>query len=98
MINKTYYNDGRTCRVTFRICPDDQAEAVHLVSDRDDWSRTARPLARRKDGCFSTSLVLRAGERVQFRYLIDEQRWINDDQADEYVDNTHGETDGVIRV
>lgn len=98
MINKSYYNNGRTCRVTFRVCPDEQAESVNLVSSHDYWDTAARPMARRKDGCYSTSLVLPQGSRVQFRYLIDGNQWINDDQADEHVPNEHGESDSVIQV
>ncbi len=98
MISKSFYNNGRTCRVTFRYCPEEPAERAHLVSSHDDWDTAARPMTRRKDGCFSTSVVLSAGARVQFRYLIDGERWVNDEQADEYVNNVHGETDGVVTV
>lgn len=98
MISKSFYNNGRTCRVTFRICPDAPANSVHLVSSYDHWRRTARPMPQRKDGCYSTSIVLGAGTEVHFRYLIDGEQWVNDDQADAFVNNDHGETNGVIRV
>jgi 1,4-alpha-glucan branching enzyme len=98
MINKSYYNNGRTCRVTFRSCPADPAETVHLVSNVDDWDTAARPMTKRKDGCFSTSLVLSAGARVHFRYLVDGERWINDDEADELVSNEFGDSDGVVNI
>jgi 1,4-alpha-glucan branching enzyme len=98
MISKSYYNNGNTCRVTFRIQPDSDVQSVHLVSDLDNWDMSSRAMARRKDGSFSTSLVMKQGSRVQFRYLLDQRTWVNDDQADEFVDNTHGETDGVVRV
>lgn len=98
MITKSYYNDGRSCRVTFRYCPDRHVETVHLISDHDDWDMTARPMVRRKDGCFSTSLVLPGGSRIQFRYLVDGSDWVNDDQADEYTQNDHGTTDAVVVI
>jgi 1,4-alpha-glucan branching enzyme len=98
MINKSFYNNGNTCRVTFRHVPVETAESVHLVSDLDNWDTTARPMTRRKDGSFSTSLVLRSGTQVQFRYLVDGETWINDDQADEFVNNDYGEADGVVIV
>jgi 1,4-alpha-glucan branching enzyme len=98
MISKSYYNNGRTCRVTFRACPADPAETVHLVSNVDDWDTAARPMTKRKDGCFSTSLVLSSGARVQFRYLVDGERWVNDDEADELISNEFGDSDGVVTV
>jgi 1,4-alpha-glucan branching enzyme len=98
MISKSYYNNGRTCRVTFRVQPDESAQSVNLVSSHDDWDTTARPMTRRKDGSFSTSLVLSQGTQVKFRYLLDGNKWINDDQADDYAANEHGETDGVVRT
>lgn len=98
MISKSYYNNGNTCRVTFRVCPDRDPGSVYLVSSHDDWDKHARPMTRRKDGCFSTSLVLPKGARVQFRYLLDGDQWINEENADEYVDNTHGDTDCVVHV
>jgi 1,4-alpha-glucan branching enzyme len=98
MINKSYYNNGRTCRVTFRVCPEKPVESAHLVSSHDNWDEAARPMTRRKDGCFSTSLVLSSGARVQFRYLLDGETWVNDDGADEYIDNTHGDTDGIVHI
>lgn len=98
MIQKTYYNEGRNCRVTFRVEPDRPAESVNLVGEFNDWDTSAKPLTRRKDGTFSTSIVLAPNRRYRFRYVIDGERWINDDQADDYVDNNHGETDSVVEV
>lgn len=98
MIQKSYYRDGRQCRVTFRLSTEGQAETVHLVSELDDWDESARPLTRRKDGTFSTSIVMRPGNRYRFRYLIDGQHWVNDEQADDYVENAYGGTDSVVEV
>ena len=98
MITKSFYNNGRTCRVTFRHQPVHDADSVYLVNNQDDWDKTARPMSRRKDGSFSTSLVLRSGTRFQFRYLVDGDTWVNDDQADEYVDKNYGGTDGVVVI
>jgi 1,4-alpha-glucan branching enzyme len=98
MISRSYYNNGRTCRLTFRYIPERPVSSVYLVSDFDDWDTTARPLVRRKDGSYSTSLVVPGGSRIQFRYLIDNEHWLNDDDADEFVNNNHGETDGVLNL
>ena len=98
MIRKSYYNDGNACRVTFRFEPDSETvSSVNLVSEVDDWDTVARPMTRRKDGSFSTSVTMRPG-RYRFRYLVDGQRWVNDHNADDFVDNGHGDVDGVVDV
>jgi 1,4-alpha-glucan branching enzyme len=98
MIQKTYYNEGRNCRVTFRVPADDSMESVHVAGEFNDWDPSAKPLARRRDGTYSTSLVLTPNQRYRFRYVVNGERWINDDQADDYVENVHGETDSVVEV
>lgn len=98
MIQKSYYGRGNQCRVTFRYTPDTEVSTVNLVSEFDDWDESARPLIRRKDGSFSVSIVTRPGNRYRFRYLVDGERWVNDEQADDYVENAYGGTDGVIEV
>ncbi len=98
MIKRSYFNDGKTCRVTFRYRPNEDVNTVHLVTDLDGWDTSARPMVRRKDGYFSTSLTLSQGGRVQFRYVVNGQRWVNDDHADEHVQNEYGESNSVVNV
>jgi 1,4-alpha-glucan branching enzyme len=98
MLQKSYYNEGRNCRVTFRMMPSGEVDSVHLVSDADDWDKTVRPMTRRKDGSFSVTLTLKPGRRYGYRYLVDGERWVTDPDADDIVANEFGETDGVVSV
>jgi 1,4-alpha-glucan branching enzyme len=98
MIQKTYGADGRACRVTFRFVPEQQVDAVHLVGEFNDWDKEARPLTRRKDGSFSTTVALKPGADYRFRYLIDGEDWVNDPDADGFVDNGVGSLDSIVRV
>jgi len=98
MIRKTYAKTGRSCRVTFRIPPEVNAEAVALCGEFNDWDRDAHPLKRRKDGSFSLTLSLKSNDSYRFRYLLDRERWENEDGADGVVCNPFGSEDSVVEV
>jgi 1,4-alpha-glucan branching enzyme len=84
--------------VTFEFPAEIGATEVHLCGDFNDWSPTATPMKRRKDGSFSATIALDAGRRYRFRYLLGDGRWENDWAADDYVANEFGGEDSVIEV
>jgi hypothetical protein len=43
-----------------------------------------------------TEVVLGAGRTYRFRYLLDDERWENDWEADSYVPNEFGGDDSVL--
>ncbi|MGH8998389.1 MAG: isoamylase early set domain-containing protein [Acidimicrobiia bacterium] len=98
MISKTPAKKGATTKVTFEVPTGTQAESVHLCGDFNEWSKDANPLVRRKDGRWSVTMTLPQGNSYRFRYLVDGQHWVNDDGADEYVDNEYGSDDSLVRV
>lgn len=100
MIKKQYLADNETCKVTFTIDHDvvEDADAVHLLGDFNDWDAASLPMKRNKSGAFSTSVKLPCGERYQFRYLIDETTWENDAAADDYVPSPFGSDNSVVEV
>jgi hypothetical protein len=55
-------------------------------------------MSPRKDGRFSTTISLEAGQTYRFRYLVDGERWENDWGADGYVPNTFGSEDSIVKV
>ncbi len=100
MLKKSYSKTGRACRVTFKIPVDSapEADSAAVLGDWNDWSPESHRLVRRKDGSFSTTVSLEAGKRYRFRYLIGENDWANDDQADELVANRYGGLDGIVAI
>ena len=97
MITKDYSKTGRKCRVTFEL-PTSPAETVNLCGDFNNWDEVVQPLKRRKDGSFHTMVALRPGFEYRFRYLLDGERWQNDQQADAYAPNEFGSEDSILRV
>lgn len=74
-------------KVTFRLSPKAAlgAETVHLVGDFNEWSTDATPMTRLKNGDFKVCLDLETGNEYSFRYLIGDNTWENDWDADKYV-------------
>lgn len=87
--------DGRVL-VRFELPATVSATTASVCGDFNGWQAEAHPLTRLGDGRFSTDLVLSAGERYRFRYLLDGQRWENDPAADDYVPNGLGSEDSVV--
>ena len=72
------------------------ARKAEVAGEFNEWGRI--PLTRRKDGRFSRTVTLQAGREYRFRYLLDGQRWENDEAADAYVANPYGSEDSVLVV
>jgi 1,4-alpha-glucan branching enzyme len=98
MLRKTYSNAGRSCRVTFELPGEVNAQTVSLCGEFNEWSASAHPMICRKDGRFSTTISLQAGETYRFRYLLDGERWENDWAADGYAPNNFGTEDSVVKT
>jgi 1,4-alpha-glucan branching enzyme len=98
MIKKSYSKNGRTCRVTFKLPADVEAEAVHLVGDFNDWDEASHLMKHLKDGSFSITISLETGKDYRFRYLLDGEAWENDWSADSYVPNEFGTEDSLVRI
>lgn len=82
MIKKS--RDPRTggAKVTFALPADHPAGTVSVVGTFNGWTPGAHPLKRRSNGTMSASVVLPAGQSVQFRYLGADGQWFDDPAAD----------------
>ncbi|MCA9972681.1 MAG: isoamylase early set domain-containing protein [Anaerolineales bacterium] len=98
MLIKNYDKRGDKCRVTFKLPAEVAAETAVLVGAFNDWDMNAKPMRRLKDGSFSQTMWLPAGESYRFRYLLDGERWENDWEADAYLANEHGSEDSVVEL
>ncbi len=97
-IKKTYFKTKETCKVNFRLPKDfvNDAQRVNLVGEFNEWDATATPLKKLKNGSFSGVIELEKGKEYQFRYLIDENRWENDGNADRYVSTPFGDAENSV--
>jgi 1,4-alpha-glucan branching enzyme len=98
MVKKAYTKTGRSCRVTFRLPDKIHAQKVALCGEFNDWDATAHPMKKRKDGGFSLTISLKPGRSYRYRFLLDDERWENDWDAEAYEANPYGGEDSIIHV
>ena len=98
MLKKNYSKSGKICRVTFKYNNSEGSENALLVGEFNKWSLQKDPMKKLKDGSFSVTLSLQAGNSYQFRYVLDGNTWVNDIEADSYVANKYGEDNSVVTV
>jgi 1,4-alpha-glucan branching enzyme len=98
MLTKSYAKNGKTCRVTFKLTTNETVENVSVLGEFNEWDEKSHPLTLRKDGTHSTTVTIEAGREYRFRYLLDGERWINDEAPDALVANRFGGQDCVVTV
>ena len=96
MITKTPAKKGGTTKVTFELPADYAWKRVCLCGEFNSCAADATPMTRRKDGRFSATLTLPQGQSYRYRYLVDGERWVDDPEPDQYVDNGYGSKDSVV--
>ena len=89
MIKKQFLKSKPVCKVTFELTPETvgTAEDVKIAGDFSNWTEEPVAMKKQKNGVFKATLDLETGKEYQFRYLVDDTRWINDEAADKYVPN-----------
>jgi len=86
-ISKKYLKTKPVSKVTFMLPNEIAAGAskASLVGDFNDWNPEATRMRRLKSGEFKVTVDLEVGREYQYRYLLDDRQWTNDNAADRYV-------------
>ncbi|MEM9340814.1 MAG: isoamylase early set domain-containing protein [Bacteroidota bacterium] len=101
MIKKQPLKSKSVCKVTFGLTKKEigRADKVYLVGEFNNWNESTTELTKLKSGDFKLVLPLESGKAYQFRYLVNGTDWVNDSQADRYVNNgVSNDTNGVIEL
>lgn len=97
MITKEFTPKRTVCKVTLKVPADWAEKEVVVAGDFNDWDTKAEKLEKKKDG-WKTTLRLKPENEYTFKYLVDGERWVNDDAADKYVSNDFGTEDSVVVI
>ena len=100
-IKKQYLKSKPVCKVTLSWQNDelDTAKNVAVLGDFNSWDpEQSFDMKKLKNGTFKTTIDLEVGHEYQFRYLVDGQVWVNDNQADKYVPTGLGIEDNCVVV
>lgn len=86
MFTKKYLKTKPICKVTFKVLKKDigRADSVKLVGEFNGWNLESPPMRKLKSGDFSFNIDLLKDRAYQFRYLVDDEKWVNDTNADAY--------------
>ncbi|UBM60860.1 hypothetical protein LAG90_09460 [Marinilongibacter aquaticus] len=74
-------------KVNFSLSPEivGSANSGILLGDFNNWDASKGvSLKKQKDGSLATSVSLDSGKAYEYRYLLDDGRWVNDANADDY--------------
>ncbi|MCB0729897.1 MAG: isoamylase early set domain-containing protein [Ignavibacteriae bacterium] len=101
-ISKKYLKSKPICKVTFRIPSNigiNHKKAVVLGSF-NNWDQNSHRMKKLvKDGSFSIIVDMEVGNEYEFKYLVDDHIWLNDDNADKQVTTHYGDSaNSVISV
>lgn len=97
-VKKQYLKGKDTCKVTFTIPKSEveNFEKAAVVGEFNSWDTAATEMKKKRDGAYSATLELEPGRSYQFRYLINDDNWRNDSEADGYVPNPYGNGENCI--
>lgn len=71
------------------------ADRISVSGTFNQWDDIGIPLTQSRDGIWRATVELTAGQRHEFRYVID-GRWQTDYHADGFTDNIYGSHNSVI--
>lgn len=84
---KQYFKSKSTVKINFTLPAElaGEAQSAAIAGEFNNWDPSANPMKKLKNGNFSAQLSLEGGQAYQFRYVLDGNTWINDNEADAYV-------------
>lgn len=94
MIQKTYFKTKEYCKVKFSLKPEN-AETVAIAGLNGDWKNLIT-MTKKKDGTFIAEVSLPKESQHEFKYVINENLWINEPEADKETTNEFGGRNSVI--
>ena len=81
MFTKRFFKTKDEVEVTFEIDRPD-VDSVEWVAEATGWEPVAMNRSKRGKGPHKLRIRLPKEAAVQFRYLLDRERWVNDADAD----------------
>jgi serine protease AprX len=75
---------------------DDRAHSVSVAGGFNGWSRT--PLERNQSGLWFTGIVVPGAGRFEYKFIINDQRWIEDPSNGMKAPDNHGGLNSVLMI
>ncbi len=91
----TLKKNGQKVWVTFNVTGAEHINDVMISGEWNDWKK--EPMKQKKNGDFSITKVLKAGEDYQFGYKINGDRWITEEECDS-VSSPYGSQNSLLSL
>lgn len=100
MVKKSYSKNKSTCKVTFSLPVAEAGEGVDIrvLGTFNDWSWENGLAMKPSKGNYTASTELAAGQDYEYRYLVNNATWLNDEQADGYVNTSFYSRNCLLRL
>lgn len=96
MIKKQELKGKKQVRVTFALPLEIVDNKVSVVGDFNEWNPAKTTLVKRSNGTASASITLKSGQQYAFRYLSEDGKWLNDEEADGVEISPFGTKNSVV--
>lgn len=100
-IEKRYSSDKKLCRVKF-ILPKEISEnfgEVSVVGDFNNWDPHKNKMTHKNsEGGICLELNLESGKEYSFKYLCDNEVWLNEPEADKKTLTHYGDSQNSVLV
>lgn len=96
MVQKTYFKTKDYCKVKFTMSYEN-AETIEILGLNSDWENSII-MSKKKDGNFSCDLNLPKNSNHEFKYLVNNNIWLNEPDADSESQNVFGGSNSVITI
>jgi serine protease AprX len=77
---------------------DDEARAVSLAGDFNDWNAATQPLTKDTTGLWSCEIPTPGSGRYQYKFVVDDKRWVEDPSNGLKVSDGFGGLNSVIVI
>lgn len=100
-IEKKYLKSKPMCKVTFTLPQQEGLEIkkAAIVGDFNRWNPTENEMRKSKTGEFVGSVTLPKDSSYQFRYYVNNETWITEQNADGFMPtNVSYDSNAVIEL
>ncbi|MCK9451455.1 MAG: isoamylase early set domain-containing protein [Bacteroidales bacterium] len=99
-IKKQFLKTKASAKISFKVSKVQAAGAqqIAIVGDFNDWNPKADLMKALKDGSFSHNIELPVGTNYEFRYLADNSRWFNEEEADALAETSFVDAQNSVIV
>ena len=96
MVQKTYFKTRDYCKVKF-VVNFENAETAEVLGLNNDWQNSII-MSKKKDKSFTCHINLPKDSRHEFKYLVNNNIWLNEPEADGENYNIFGGSNSVLNI